>query len=178
MTTKALLLILTLLSLASANYDARIAHELAGMSWIAYDPVASINDWTCDYCSDYQLTMILAVTGEIQWFIGYSPTLSGIVLSFRGSDNIDNWITDLSISKTDYPLCEGCKVHSGFFSAWEDIKHEVLSAVTNWRTFHPDADIYVTGHSLGGAMAVLASAEIQQGVHSLYTFGEPRVGNA
>ena len=38
----------------------------------------------------------------------------------------------------------------------------------------------MTGHSLGGALAVIAAAELQSrynSVYSLYTFGQPRVGN-
>jgi hypothetical protein len=160
MTFKILLLVMTLFATSQAAYDIRIAHYLAGMSWIAYDSVDSINNWNCDMCQSYQLTQILAVTGNIQWFIGYSNVLNGIILAFRGSDNIPNWITDLSLSKTTYPPCEGCEVHTGFLSAWTGIKTQVQGAVSNWRSLNPDAPIYVTGHSLGGAMAVLAAADL------------------
>jgi len=45
---------------------------------------------------------------------------------------------------------------------------------------YPDAQIIVTGHILGGALAVLAAAEIQikfKNFQHLYRFGQPKVGN-
>jgi predicted lipase len=43
-----------------------------------------------------------------------------------------------------------------------------------------DADIIITGHSLGGAMAVHCALDIKEifgRVNALYAFGQPRVGN-
>jgi len=47
-------------------------------------------------------------------------------------------------------------------------------------SLHQDAKIMLTGHSLGGAVSVLAAAYLQQtydNVECLYTMGQPRVGN-
>lgn len=46
---------------------------------------------------------------------------------------------------------------------------------------YADAPIYVTGHSLGGSIAVLTAAELSvdddYNVATVYTYGKPRVGN-
>ena len=47
---------------------------------------------------------------------------------------------------------------------------------------YPNALIYVTGHSLGGAIAVLTAAELSlekydYNLATVYTYGKPRVGN-
>lgn len=46
---------------------------------------------------------------------------------------------------------------------------------------YPDSLIYLTGHSLGGAVSTLLSAELSLNktlkLAPVYTFGEPRVGN-
>lgn len=44
---------------------------------------------------------------------------------------------------------------------------------------YQDAQITVTGHSLGGALAVFCALDLEQiyGNINLYTFGCPRVGN-
>ena len=63
------------------------------------------------------------------------------------------------------------------------MKDEVLTAVRDmiWN-FQPKS-ILVTGHSLGGVLATLAAIDIKKstgflGKMQLYTFGQPRVGNA
>lgn len=57
----------------------------------------------------------------------------------------------------------------------------MLSNLNEFRKIHPDAKVYVTGHSLGGAMATLAVAAIFNStgikVDKFYTIGSPRVGD-
>ena len=57
---------------------------------------------------------------DTQGFIGYLPSDNySIWVSFRGSEDIRNWLADLSIVRENYkswPECN-CKVHSGFYDA-------------------------------------------------------------
>ena len=102
------------------------------MSAIAYEPVASINAWSCGYCHSYNMQHVKAYNnkgGDLQWFSGYSSTINGIVLSFRGSSNIANWISNLSFNKVAYPKCNNCQVHNGFYSAWNVAKPTVLENI-------------------------------------------------
>jgi len=71
------------------------------------------------------------------------------------------------------------KVHFGFRSAFDSIKGAVSKPVQEFLGL--GLPIYFAGHSLGGALAVLAAASaIDQNISvaGLYTFGQPRVGNA
>ena len=71
-------------------------------------------------------------------------------------------------------------MHEGFFKSWNDVKKQVMAKLQALRAIKAEDGIYVTGHSLGGAMAALAAAEIQDNMHGvkqLITFGEPRAGN-
>ena len=120
---------------------------------------------------------------EIQGFAGYLPNLKAIVLAFRGTADLSNWMTDfkgIKVPLTGYPTCDGCKIHDGFNEAYNVIRPNVLSAVQNLQTIYKRAPIYVTGHSLGGALAVLAALDLDQmgnNIAGVYTYGQPRVGN-
>ncbi len=157
---------------------------MAYMSSIAYDSVASINAWNCPRCSKYPLINVKAFsnsTGDIQGFTGYSTSLNAIILSFRGSASIQNWIINLSTTMVAYPHCANCKIHNGFSTAWNLAKGFVNPQIQALRALHRDAPIYITGHSLGGAIAAVSAADIKTtfgNIAALYTFGEPRVGNA
>ena len=84
--------------------------------------------------------------------------------------------TDLDARKTKFPFG---KVHLGFLRAlnavWKDIK-KVLK-----REQESSKPLFVTGHSLGGALANLAVAWIINErlikTNGLYTYGQPRVGD-
>ena len=102
------------------------------MSSIAYEPIASINAWSCADCKKFNMQHIKAYNnkgGDLQWFSGYSTTINGIVLSFRGSSNIANWISNLSTNMVSYPKCNNCKVHSGFYAAWKNAKDTVIANI-------------------------------------------------
>lgn len=116
-----LLLALALAVSTQASYDPKTALHMAYMSSIAYDPLSSINSWSCSRCSRFPLINVKGFSnsvGDLQGFAGFSSSLNGIVLAFRGSSNIQNWIINLSTNQVNYPKCSGCKVHNGFYTAW------------------------------------------------------------
>lgn len=105
-----------------------------------------------------------------------------IIISFRGTEGkIADWVTDLRVFKETWteenPLGE---VHNGFYyalsSIWDGVYQETLRLRTK------NQSIWITGHSLGGALAALAGAtfELQNpslNINGVYTFGQPRIGN-
>ena len=69
------------------------------------------------------------------------------------------------------------KVHSGIHDEYLRYRDRILEYVSRY----PNKDIYVTGHSLGGALAVLSSFDIAattQHPVTVFTFGQPRVGRS
>lgn len=133
------------------------------MAYVAYQDAASINSWTCGPCSKYKITspkVFANSTGNIQGFTGYSQSLNAIIVSFRGSQDIKNWIINLDTTKTTYPLCSGCQVHSGFYSGYNMVSLYVRADVQKLMADHSGAKLMITGHSLGGAFAILAAADM------------------
>ena len=100
------------------------------------------------------------------------------VLSFRGTEvkEKSDVVADLKMHKVfeiDLPagIAKG-KVHQGFRDEldklWPDIQKEL--------SINRNIPLYITGHSLGAAMATIAASRISNKVEALVTFGSPRVG--
>lgn len=84
-----------------------------------------------------------------------------IVVAFRGSLSISNWKVDLQVWMTSIRWCEGCKAHTGFWQAWQEIREKIIPLIGRARSEHPDYRVIVTGHSLGAAIATLAATELR-----------------
>jgi hypothetical protein len=93
------------------------------------------------------------------------------VLAFRGTDKDDHSDLADDFNALPQPWPRGGHVHSGFAKALGDVWQEVAAALQPVSKY----ELLFTGHSLGAAMATLASS--LQKPKSLYTFGSPRVGN-
>lgn len=117
---------------------------------------------------------------DTQGYVGYDSSKSAIVVSFRGSESIQNWISNLDAILTDYPPCSGCRVHKGFYRAEQSSVNAVISEVKTLKQKYPSYSVVVTGHSLGAALATLVSVDLKAaglGPVRVFTFGSPRVGN-
>lgn len=77
------------------------------------------------------------------------------------------------------PECGNCKVHSGFMTSWRNTRCTIVPHVEQALREHPDYELTLVGHSLGGAVAAIAALEFQARGWSpqVTTFGEPRIGN-
>ena len=80
--------------------------------------------------------------------------------------------TNIDIRLTDWD--RGGKVHKGFKTALDAVWADLLPETR--RLQERDVPIWITGHSLGAALATLAADRLRD-VQGLYTFGSPRVGN-
>lgn len=98
------------------------------------------------------------------------------VLAFRGTEptELSDILADLNVvprSSMTYGL-----VHSGFRGEVD----KFWTALRIHQKDHREKTFYITGHSLGGAMATIATSRFEEftKVELLTTFGSPRVGTS
>src|SRR6266481_750347 len=98
-----------------------------------------------------------------------------ILIAFRGTDQRADWLTNLNVLFKRSPLG---LVHRGFMKATESFWPELARYIAERRD--NAQSIWITGHSLGGAIALLASTKLffenNLPIAGLYTFGQPPVG--
>lgn len=86
----------------------------------------------------------------------------------------DDLLIDSQFLPTGYE--KGGQVHSGFLKAFKEVRGQLDELVRNRK---PGQALWLTGHSLGGALATLSASHVsRQAVQGLYTYGSPRVGDA
>lgn len=97
--------------------------------------------------------------------------------------DVRNWMTNFNTMLTSYSDIINAKIHGGFNDAYNAVKDRVRAAALDLVNKYPTARILVTGHSLGGALATVAAADLKiylavGNEFMVYTLGAPRVGNA
>jgi len=95
-----------------------------------------------------------------------------IIVAFRGTEEPKDIITDLNLIPVGGEK-QGL-VHMGFKLGLDKIWKSVETHIDLLHTYGDV--VYLTGHSLGGALATVAAARSKY-ICQVYTFGQPRVGN-
>lgn len=188
--------------------DGTVAHVLATCAGYAYsdaDTVAMImarmglNDNHCLKIAQFVDPMFISSTS----FLVQSQDGRSLILCYRGTEPVSliNWLTDADINPETvtiaFPDAPGAfEVHGGFYRNVRATRWEVIAALE--RALHgqsilphrgsmpnPLEALYITGHSLGGAMAALmaimvmtesAYNPIAAKLRAVYTFGQPMIG--
>jgi hypothetical protein len=121
------------------------------------------------------------------------PVGAGAIVAFRGTEptNVINWLADATVKKVAFhaspPGAPRGWVHGGFYrntrAIWPEVVETLHAMQPEW--------IYFTGHSFGGALAVLAGALLADyardkprgfgalwgRLRGVFTFGQPMVGD-
>jgi hypothetical protein len=95
-----------------------------------------------------------------------------VVIGFRGTKVAADWLTNTAI--VGRHVGDG-KIHRGFFQVVDAIYQEVFDEAI--RQGAKEKKVWITGHSLGGAMAVVfahrGSTESELAPEGIVTFGQP-----
>ena len=108
-------------------------------------------------------------------YIFTKPKIALII--FTGTVFVDEWIEDLDLSQTAPIALKGYKkgvlCHSGFYNIYSTLQKQIRDEVINLGS----VSIYISGHSLGGALATLCAYDLAYLKPKLFTYGSPRVFN-
>jgi hypothetical protein len=170
--------------------DPRNAAFLATACQLAYYPPGG---GAAAFRDELGLTAKLISVDNTQAYVGAND--GHVVVAFRGSesptsiDGLKDWLLTNAIDLLIVPQGPlgadfaaagvGARWHQGFVGAITDIWNPVFAATTE-HLKAKDRPLWVTGHSLGGALALLAAWLFLRKtvpVHQVYTFGGPMVGN-
>ena len=173
-----------------SRYSPELSLKMLRLSAAAYDSVHPQECLNNSLPSDeIQLQTVVTKNCDLfdnncSGYVAVSHTLKAIVVAFRGTTDFGQafvqFVEALLVPKVTF--LDG-KVQTywkgGFDELWPSMEVEVKALVSK----NPSYQIWVTGHSLGGAMASLASTWLAYYKIAprkniiLYTFGMPRVGN-
>jgi len=153
--------------------------------------------------SDFEKICFLDnVSTDTQVAIWRDSSRRRLVVAFRGTEQ-SRWKdlrTDLMLvpaglnpERLGGDFKQEIQVHSGFLGAYDSVRNRIMALIRYAVGYQDEEDaenisrwhVYVTGHSLGGALATLLALELsssqmaKNGVIfvTMYNFGSPRVGN-
>ena len=118
-----------------------------------------------------------------------------LVVAFRGTesptsiDGLKDWLLTDAMNLLIVPEGRlghdlsaagvGAKFHKGFVDAIGEI-WDPLRVLVEAKMKQQDRPLWITGHSLGGALALFAAWLLKRrfiAIHQIYTFGAPMIGN-
>ena len=123
---------------------------------------------------NYQLGLYHTIPDiQMSFFLATNDSTKTQVIAVRGTSNVENAMVDIALKLlTDEKT--GARLHEGFSYAAKRVYTELKPL------FKPDYKIHATGHSLGGAVALIVAMYLDAdrfNIEQVITFGQPKVTN-
>lgn len=130
-----------------------------------------------------QTTQLALLSGDNDTNIGWileTVDSTQLWIAFRGTQTSTEWKQDFTVKQVPWDSNNNnVLVHSGFYTLYNSLKPQIMSIISNLSVV-PEY-IYICGHSLGAALAVLCTADLASSFTTssinTYVFAPPRVGN-
>ncbi|MFF7749365.1 lipase family protein [Streptomyces sp. NPDC007971] len=166
---------------ASTGYSLQRAYWLARAADLAYKAPAAIEEQAAQWGFGRVRHHHTRFTPPFPLQDTQAYTMAGdrmIVTAFRGTEpaRIRDWLSDATTPPSPGPGGNGY-VHHGFAEALRSVYPDVHDTLAELRG--NGQTLYFTGHSLGGALAMLAGARLyleepHLAADGVYTYGQPR----
>lgn len=153
-------------ALERSGFNWQAAQALALASQLAYSPAAAVEQQARSWgFADCRFVEARAAQGFL------ASTASLVLVSFRGTESTADWLSNLRLQPQ--AVAGLGRVHAGFWGQFSALREQLEELLQPRRNL----PILVTGHSLGGAIAVLAAATwaAERPLRVVYTFGQPAV---
>ncbi|WP_312686901.1 lipase family protein [Kosakonia sp.] len=126
---------------------------------------------------------ITKADGDTQLYYVYNP--NKVIIAWRGTASLYDVGTDLAFSPvntqtydTNKTQCTTLlsygKVHDGFWSGYRRAEKKFSTEIEELIKLIKARELFICGHSLGGALALIHSAILKTEKPLLYTYGMPR----
>lgn len=189
-------------------YDAALDFShLSNVAYCVHAPITPLKDdfscgQSCVHFPDMELVTTFGgdqFSTSITGYLALDHVKKEKYVVFRGTFSIPDAITDIRFQQSSFLVnvpalntfapndpsgeaqidCKECKIHDGFSRAFTETLHNIGPVLQQHLDSYPEYQLYVTGHSLGAAMALLAGTSIKlQGYDPIViNYGQPRVGN-
>ncbi|UUC43914.1 lipase family protein [Flavobacterium cerinum] len=132
---------------------------------------------------DERLQIDIAKGNEKVWSYVYQSNSdpSDLIIAIRGTENIMDWIKDLEVSQVPFISFSGSekevKIEQGFYSVYKGLREALFHIIQQWNP----SRLRITGHSMGGSIALLLTYDITLTTPGLtpilFTYGMPRSGD-
>lgn len=193
----------------------RLAHVLATCAGYAYSDAPTVSMMMTRLGLEENRCRMISQTVDAMFirssaFLVQSYDGRVVILCYRGTEptSLINWLTDADIdperSHPEVSPNPKAQMHAGFYRNVRATRFDILAALgraidrksvlgenDTWRPENPLEAFYITGHSLGGAMAALMTYMLHRDATSsklaksivdklcaTYTFGQPMVGTS
>jgi predicted lipase len=157
--------------MAQAAYDAMLGRQ----SQFTQGFFTSVTPIRASTNVGYHSAAAKAMVADTNTFGLIGRKADDLYVTFRGTESTQDWLQDFSVNITRDGTFGW--VHDGFLDVYQLVRENVIHTVRS--QLDDNTRITIIGHSLGGAMATLAAADISSELRvnaSVLTFASPRVG--
>ena len=145
-------------------YDPEITRNILDFAQASYCNVFE----NCKTCNTTDIPSVKIFTAlQSKTIVGFSYSHASVMVSYRGTSNIINWLEDFTVVKVcpkkyNIPQQDDTNrcFEKGFWEVYSATRAKVYAEIYRLAALHNTTAVIVTGHSLGAALATLLAFDL------------------